>query len=642
MDSLRRLSLYYHTVRHLHREQVQGRLALWGRHKLLYRLPGYVQRHFVDPVGNIELRQAWQAETLLAHLPLAPLDDATSMLTTAENILEGKFAFLSECRQWSDFPEWQPAEQRQLWVYNLHYFEYAVALGVAYRRTGQERFYSRWRALATDWMDHYPGPAPLAWDPYPTALRIVNWLLSYHLFVPGLELDEDQSQVFTLHFQDSLYRQARYLSQNLEYHLLGNHLWEDARALMFAGLFFAGPEADTWLHTGEAVLWAEVQEQVLPDGGHYERSPMYHSIMLHSLVTAVLALKAANRSVPACLLQRIADMAHWIQSMIHPDGQIALFNDCGLDVSPDLDKLRREVIAAGGNWSAADQPPELITLPDSGYYVINGPGKGCRLLLDCGDLGPSYQPGHAHCDTLSYELSVGGLRFVVDSGTYDYYGLPDWRAYNRSTRAHNAVVVDGQEQSEMWGDFRVGRRARAYVRQATRADGAILFTGEHDGYRRLAGGVIHRRHVIFLPCGVWIIWDELLGKGGHNMESWLHWHDQVTLVKVGPTCWQATRRGQHLWLWSIGETEHSLHFGEERPLQGWYCERFGTAVPALAWRAHWQGDLPQQHFYLLSLHSPVQWQIDYQPNAHRLTLAGSSIGKWQISLVEGVVQVCSE
>ncbi len=96
------------------------------------------------------------------------------------------------------------------------------------------------------------------------------------------------------------------------------------------------------------------------------------------------------------------------------------------------------------------------------------------MVIDCGAIGPDYQPGHAHCDTLSYELAIDGRRVIVDSGVHDYEPTQH-RAYARSTPAHNTVVIDGQEQSEMWGVFRVARRARplpAYVRQET--DGRLF------------------------------------------------------------------------------------------------------------------------------------------------------------------------
>src|SRR5262249_26234360 len=132
---------------------------------------------------------------------------------------------------------------------------------------------------------------------------------------------------------------------------------------------------------------------------------------------------------------------------------------------------------------------------ESGYYVCRN-GEDV-MILDCGSIGPDYQPGHAHCDTLSYELAINGRRVIVDSGVFDYEPSSE-RAYARSTRAHNTVVVDGEDQSEIWGVFRVARRAkplRAFFEK--QLNGSIRFEGTHDGYARLVGRPIHKRHMSY-------------------------------------------------------------------------------------------------------------------------------------------------
>jgi uncharacterized heparinase superfamily protein len=116
-------------------------------------------------------------------------------------------------------------------------------------------------------------------------------------------------------------------------------------------------------------------------------------------------------------------------------------------------------------------------------------------------VGPDYQPGHTHCDTLSYELCVAGQRVVVDAGTHSY-GLDEWRDLARRTSSHNTVQLDGCEQSEIWGAFRVGRRARP-LRATLSAwqDGRLLFSGSHDGYRHLPGHPRHERRIVMVATG---------------------------------------------------------------------------------------------------------------------------------------------
>jgi hypothetical protein len=162
----------------------------------------------------------------------------------------------------------------------------------------------------------------------------------------------------------------------------------------------------------------------------------------------------------------------------------------------------------------------------SGYFVLSHKTRSDRLIFDCGPLGPDYQPGHGHCDLLSYELSLAGRRVVVDTGVFGYQADAS-RQYARSTLAHNTVSVDGREQSEMWGSFRVGRRAHPLAVQLQKRGELIYLSGAHDGFQTI--GVTHCRHVVHSPHGLWIIFDELVGRGSHQITSSIHFHPGIIL-----------------------------------------------------------------------------------------------------------------
>jgi len=154
-------------------------------------------------------------------------------------------------------------------------------------------------------------------------------------------------------------------------------------------------------------------------------------------------------------------------------------------------------------------------------------------MIDCGPGGPDYQPGHRHADTLSYELCLDGRRIVVDSGVFDYEKTP-LRAYLRGTAAHSTVRVDGLDQSEVWGAFRVARRAKPlYAELGPLEGGRIEFRGAHDGYRRLPGRVIHERRVTAELAGRWDICDQITGSGMHVLESVINLHPDCSVKQVG-------------------------------------------------------------------------------------------------------------
>ena len=286
------------------------------------------------------------------------------------------------------------------------------------------------------------------------------------------------------------------MASRLETHLLGNHLFANGKALVFAGLFFEGEEADRWFAKGLEILRREVPEQILADGGHFERSPMYHSLILEDLLDLVNLSRSYSGGAdpPICLPLReweeaAVRMLSWLGIMCHPDGQIALFNDSAFGIAPSPGEL--DAYAARLGLRAVVRPAdEIVHLKESGYIRVQ---KGAAvLLLDVGPLGPDYLPAHGHADTLGFEMSVHGQRVIVDSGVSRYDDSPA-RLFERGTKAHNTVVVDGRDSSEVWGSFRVARRARPFGLEIGEEEGAIRVACWHDGYRRLPGKVTHGR-----------------------------------------------------------------------------------------------------------------------------------------------------
>jgi uncharacterized heparinase superfamily protein len=389
-----------------------------------------------------------------------------------------RFRFLNEEREIVATAAWNDPAFPKLWLYNLHYFDDLNAEGAKERK--------EWHTpLIRKWIEENPPVVGNGWEPYPTSIRIVNWI---KWALAGNVLPEGAS--------NSLAIQARCLEQSIETHLLGNHLFTNAKGLVFAGLFFEGREADRWLAKGLALLRREVPEQILKDGGHFERSPMYHSLILEDLLDLVNLGRAypeegrdRTRGLAAQWSETVVRMRKWLSAMCHPDGEISLFNDAAFGIAPSPREL--DAYAERLGFPTTEGSREGVTyLADSGYIRLQG-GEAV-LFLDVGPLGPDYLPAHGHADTLSFELSLYGRRVIVDAGTSTYDTSPD-RLYERGTSAHNTVVVDGIDSSEVWGSFRVARRARPYGIRIDEKDGEVSIECSHDGYRRLPGRVVHKR-----------------------------------------------------------------------------------------------------------------------------------------------------
>ncbi len=431
---------------------------------------------------------------------------------------------------------WASKDMPKLWRYNLHYFDY---LQHPQRSIASKSY------LISDWIEHNPQGTVDAWEPYTVSLRIVNWV-KFFLSLPPAPLDRTPVETarpagewpagVKPEWLKSLYHQALWLEQNIEYHILANHYLKNGVALFFAGAYFQGVDADRWLMKGVQILREELDEQFLADGGHYERSPMYHSICVTDYLD-VLNLARHSRGVlsqeeQATFAQRMTRSLDFLSDICLPDNEIPLFNDSALGIAPAPGHIFDYATKVIGY-----KPPTRhsgLTIHNhaaSGYFVCRNDQDA--IIVDCGSIGPDYQPGHAHCDTLSFELAIHGQRVIVDSGVHDYEPSQE-RAYARSTKAHNTVAVDGEEQSEIWGVFRVARRARPLeARIERRPDGSVWFTGAHDGYTRLRGKPIHKRRIVYDGKETWIIEDRLEGNGTHRMESYLHIHPDYHVVKNG-------------------------------------------------------------------------------------------------------------
>ena len=378
------------------------------------------------------------AEARTASLPYLPcaqslfLDSPTEPNVPVLRVLGDELP-LAGARDWN-----HPAKAK-LFLYNVHYFDDLNACACEERK--QHHI-----ALIDRWISENPAPQGNGWEPYPLSLRIVNWV---KFFTRQESIDNA--------WLNSLASQAHYLSRRLEYHLLGNHLFTNAKALVFAGCYL--DDTNNLLSTGLGILKRELPEQVLPDGGHFELSPMYHSIAMADLMDLIALAKHYPQQIPgptrAAWEATLAGMFLWLDRMRHPDGQISLFNDAAMNIAPDYpalvdyaERLKLTVPCANKGLHHA---------VESGYVTVHSDTLSC--MLDIGRIGPDYLPGHSHADSLSFELSLFGQRLVCDSGT-SVYGSSDERLRQRGTAAHNTVLIDEQNSSEVWSGFRVARRAR--------------------------------------------------------------------------------------------------------------------------------------------------------------------------------------
>lgn len=449
---------------------------------------------------------------------------------------------------------WNGAERSKLWRYNQHYFDDLNAAGCE-SRVGWHR------DLLNDWIGNNPPCTGNGWEPYPVSLRMVNWV---KWVLAGNSLPPE--------CESSLAIQARWLLGRLEKHLLGNHLFANAKALVFVGMFFEGAEANRWLSKGLLILNSELTEQILNDGGHFERSPMYHHIILEDVLDLINLINAYSMKDSFEGLDKLNDsvcrMLSYMKAMGHPDGELAFFNDSSFGVAATRGELIEYASRLGISGDGGNRLNQVL-LKDSGFIRWE---RGVAVLIaNVGKVGPDYIPGHAHADSLSFELSLTQHRVFVNSGISLYEDTEE-RLRQRSTRAHNTVEINGENSSEVWKSFRVARRANTFdLSIQSKNKKWVKIASSHDGYKRLKGRNIHRREWILQQDRL-IVRDEVSGSFKSAVARF-HLHPDVRLDECsGERCVvRISQTGQ--------KVEFIVEGGRLRVQSGTWHPQFGTSVP---------------------------------------------------------------
>ena len=468
------------------------------------------------------------------------------------DLARGAFKFVGETRELGSPPNWDAPGATLIWAYNLHYFEYLWSLSFAAASN-----------LALDWISrHSLDRGRVGWAPYPTSLRLQNWCAYFF----G---DQREKTEATPGLRDALWRsiflQAEWLCGHLEMHLLGNHLFENAAALATCGSCFEGEAANRWRRVGSEILAAELREQVLRDGGHFERSPMYQLRVVYVLTALWNGGDEELRALVDAPLRRLLDASLMLS---HPDGGIALLNDSAFGIYPET----QDLADWWGSVVAEPAPARAdggFALSDTGYYGARHP-NGHYLICDAGPIGPDYLPGHAHGDMFSFELSLFGHRVLCDTGVFGYEA-DALRQYSRSTRAHNTVEVAGQDQCEFWSAFRVARRGRPRDVVFERLEDGFRLSGWHDGYERLPGRPRHRREFLWSEAGTLRVRDVVDSRRPTSSVSRLHLHPTCELVSLDGQLAEVRAPFGTFWVGFAGRGT----LGVERSI---HCPEFGVKI----------------------------------------------------------------
>ncbi len=595
--------------------------------------------------------------TLVPILP--PMDSAAEALYRAENpalidaymqqaeqFAKGEIAILSAgTAQWRnpDFWKRHPMTGALLPVgfhpYNVELFSggdiniatwvsslpFLPALAQAYRYTGDRAYVKLLCETVESWFEVAHRVSSTGWDGDLTvAMRAISILYALSL-LQGSALPRRSRQTMTR----MVLLSGSVLEEFVEKPSF-NHWVISALGLFCCGLAARESKAgQRWMRKGASILEKQIERQFFADGVHGERSPGYMRLVLEVYLHFRVLGQYHGLAFTPDFDRRLLQGCEALYQLCDQEPMPASFGD-----NSDLTLLSDRTAAAPlalaavlfrrpefrvraknfppvafwllgsqgyrGFRALRNEPvaPRSFALRDAGYYATQS-ASGMLLLTGGAEL--TRTNGHSHADVLAFELYIEGDRVLADAGTYAYFPSREWRDYFRSTRAHNTVVVDGQDQAVPLPHDHFGWKAFPHVRvhRWLTSESQDLFDAEHDGYHGLKDPVVHRRRVLHVKPDYWVIVDDLLGNGEHLCELFFQFAPGELSLE-GSEKAVAQRQWGNLEVRQLAEgCEADIVTGQEQPIRGWISSGYGRREPAPSLRFARRGALPFRFYSVL-------------------------------------------
>ena len=499
------------------------------------------------------------------------LADEQSIHEEAEKVLAGELPYFGELSfqcglppRWFENPATgQKVSERLSWtqmrfasaaygdlkfILEPSRFLFVYPLVRAHALSGDERFPQAFWSAVEDWAQKSPPMhGPLWICGQECSLRILAWSFALHAFIHSPSTTSERVALLISMVAAHAWR----IAQTVDYarSQRSNHLISEGVGLWTAGTLFPElREAQVWKNLGAHLLREALLDQITPEGVSQQHSFNYQRMIVHLLLWTVrlaeihadpLGEEICERTQAALEFMRpwVDEMSGFVPNYGSDDGSLIFpLTTCAYrDFRPMLQLggavLNRSALRQGP-WDEAalwfgvnpavthrdrdkDEVVSISSCDETGYFRLGD--KTSWAMIRAG----RYTRRPFQADQLHVDLWWQGLNLARDAGTYLYNGPAPWNNGLAGTAVHNTVTIDGLDQMRrasrfLWVDW-AQASGRLYASSSTAA--LDCFEGKHDGYRSL--GVEHRRTVRWLPdCG-WVIVDDILGAGEHDVR--LHW-----------------------------------------------------------------------------------------------------------------------
>ena len=561
-------------------------------------------------------------------------------------------------RPWFELPDYLPEQGdiRMLW----EPARAAWAIDCAKAQAGQNRddagdIFWRW---IDSWMAACPPYVGIHWKcGQESAVRLLAVLLGFWAVARDRATAPERFiQVAKMAWATG-YRLFHHISYAISQK--NNHAMSEACGLILLGhLFPEFKDATRWLQRGRQVLAREIRRQVYDDGSYVQHSMVYQRVMLQMSLLGLRLAELADRPFPREVYETLGRSTDFLYEMVDPrTGKVPAYGDndgawvlplseCDFhDFRPVIQAthylVHRELLFPPGPWdedvawlfgadtlagaSRASREPRSMALTAGGYYTLRRPDSWAMVRSH------TYRDRPAHCDQMHVDLSWKGLNILRDCGTYRYYcpGRPDVEYYFRSNLAHNCVELDGQNALERASRFLWFPWPRcSTTRYLPVGDSPGCIEAVSYDYQRRPFRCIHRRTCVSLADDLWVVVDDLVGRGSH--EAVVRWHLLDVPLSVDPAeltvalDTPAGPFGMALANAAISCDRFEVIRGRDElnRVQGFASRYYGQRLPIPTVEASWSGPLPQR---VVSTFCPGL------PTPARLQHAGTSAQQWTIA-----------
>jgi hypothetical protein len=514
---------------------------------------------------------------------------------------------------------------KYLWEPNRHL--QFVTLAQAWALSGDPRHAEALFAQLDSWLAACPcGKGPNWSSALEPAIRLINWSLAWQILggAQSPAFASDRGRQVRTRWLQSVFEHISFVRSFHSFHSsANNHLIGEAAGVFVASLTWPyWKPARAWAEAAREILVREAQLQNAPDGVNREQAVCYQQFELDLLLASWLAGRAAGVEFPQSFVNRIEAMFGFLAAIMDCGGNVPMFGDSDdgramhLSQEPGFCPYRSLLATGAVLFNRADlkacagglddktrwllgaeadarfhalpgnaaRAPSRRAFVDGGYFVLGsdfGTGREVRLVVDAGPLGYGSLAAHGHADALSFTLSAGGHELLVDPGTCTYRPDSPWRAFFRSTAAHNTLRIDGQDQSEAGGSFLWLSKANAACSHWQSTPAEDRFEGWQDGYMRLPDPVMHRRRITLHKVQRRVeVEDVLETTGMHFVELFFHFAEQCEVARVEHGV-MVTRDGARalLRLPEVQGAAVQVIRGQESPRLGWVSRRFDELAP---------------------------------------------------------------